>query len=233
MGTRTLRPRDAELAFDAISIEGGLLAADWLTKVAQLKAPHQNPADYGVPKGLELRDEIGRFWRVAQAHWSDFAAGRKAKADSDALARRFMLTLLREAFGFTDLEARGGPMDAGHGEPLLEGMGPPGVELGGQQWPLCGLDSAGRVPLAVAPTPSERRSEDKRPALDEPHRHLGEERRKRSAFGLVQEYLNASDAALWGLCADGLTLRLVRDNASLTRPAWVEVDLQRIFAEDL
>lgn len=215
MGTQTIHLRDAEIAFDAISIEGGLLAADWLTKVAQLKAPHQAPADYGVPKGLELRDEIGRFWRIAQAHWSDFTAGRKARADADPLARRFVLTLLRDAFGFTDLA----PQQA--------------VALGDQMWPLAALDPAGRVPVAVAPTPSERRSEDKRAALDEPHRHLGDERRKRSAFGLVQEFLNASDNALWGLCTDGVTLRLVRDNASLTRPSWVEVDLARIFTEDL
>ncbi|HMV65833.1 MAG TPA: N-6 DNA methylase [Myxococcota bacterium] len=214
MAASTLR-RDTELAFDAISIEGGLLAADWLTKVAQLKAPQQDPADYGVPKGLELRDEIGRFWRIAQAQWADFATGRKARADADALARRFVLGLLRDAFGFVDLAPK------------------EGVSLGDAVWPLAALDPAGRVPVAIAPTPSERRSEDKRPALDEPHRHLGDERRKRSAFGLVQEFLNASDDALWGLCADGVTLRLVRDNASLTRPAWVEVDLQRIFTEDL
>jgi hypothetical protein len=214
MTASTLR-RGAELAFDAISIEGGLLAADWLTRVAQLKAPHQDPPDYGVPRGLELRDEIGRAWRIAQALWADFAAGRRARAEADLLARRFVISLLRDAFGFTDLAPR------------------EGVARGDVVWPLAGLDPAGRVPLGIAPTPSERRSEDKRPALDEPHRHLGDERRKRSAFGLVQEFLNASDDALWGLCADGVTLRLMRDNASLTRPAWVEVDLQRIFTEDL
>jgi len=30
----------------------------------------------------------------------------------------------------------------------------------------------------------------------------------------------------------GLQLRIARDNASLTRPAWVEVDLERLFAEE-
>ena len=38
---------------------------------------------------------------------------------------------------------------------------------------------------------------------------------------------------LWGLATDGLSLRIARDNASLTRPAWIEADLGRIFAEDL
>ncbi len=216
--------RGTELAFDALSIEGGLLAADWLARVAQLRAPHQEPSDYGVPKGLELRDEIGRYWRIAQAHWADFTAGRKSRADPDALARRFMLALLRDAFGFTDLAERpprsagtrlfDGPEDGGR-EPVI---------LGDRAWPLTAIDPAGRVPLACAPAGS---------GLDTPHLTLGDGHRRRSAFGLIQEFLNTSDQALWGLCADGLRLRLVRDNASLTRPAWVELDLARVFTEGL
>ena len=38
---------------------------------------------------------------------------------------------------------------------------------------------------------------------------------------------------LWGLATDGQSLRIARDNASLTRPAWIEADLGRIFTEDL
>lgn len=216
--------RAAELAFDAITIEGGLLATDWLARAAQLKAPHQNPADYGVLKGLELRDEIGRYWRIAQALWAEFEAGRKTKAEPNALARRFVVSLLRDAFGFGDL-VEAPPLRAERlfeGEPDEDRRQP--IKLEGRDWPLTAIDAAGRVPLVCAPAGT---------GLDNPHRHLGDEHRKRSAFGLVQEFLNVSDHALWGLCSDGLTLRLVRDNASLTRPAWIEVDLARIFTEDL
>jgi hypothetical protein len=214
MARRSPTARAAELAFDAISIEGGLLAADWLSRAAQLKAPQQDPADYGVPKGIELRDEIGRSWRIAQAHWAEFEAGRKAKAEPDALSRRFVISLLREALGFSDLAEQQQPID-----------------LDERGWPLTAIDSAGRVPVVTVAAPSERSS--KKSALDEPHAHLGDEHRKRSAFGLVQEFLNVSKDALWGLASDGLTLRIVRDNASLTRPAWIELDLARIFTESL
>ena len=57
--------------------------------------------------------------------------------------------------------------------------------------------------------------------------------RRRSATLLLQEYLNAHQSALWGLATDGLTLRLMRDNISLTRPAWIEADLQKIFTDGL
>jgi len=56
--------------------------------------------------------------------------------------------------------------------------------------------------------------------------------RRRSAAIAVQDWLNASDDALWGLCCNGLALRLLRDNQSLTRPAFIEFDLAQIFANE-
>ena len=60
----------------------------------------------------------------------------------------------------------------------------------------------------------------------------GERLRRRSAFGLLQEFLNAQNSSLWGIVTNGLVLRIARDNASLTRPAWLEADLERLFTEE-
>jgi hypothetical protein len=98
-----LRRSEAQLGFEALSIEGGLLSPDWLSRAAQLQAGQQSEADYRVPKGLNLRDEIGRYWRIAQAHWTEFAAGRASGGDARALAERFVPSLLRESFGFISL----------------------------------------------------------------------------------------------------------------------------------
>jgi hypothetical protein len=78
----------------------------------------------------------------------------------------------------------------------------------------------GRVPVVAFPPSDE---------LDAPSTHLPSEHRRRSAASAVQEWLNASDGALWGLCSNGIQLRLARDNASLTRPAFIQADLRRIF----
>ena len=51
---------------------------------------------------------------------------------------------------------------------------------------------------------------------------------KRSPHGLVQEYLNRR-THLWGVVTDGCRLRLLRDNASLSRAAYVEFDLEAMF----
>ena len=206
MAPRRGSPGEARIAFEALSIEGGLLGAEWLGKVAQLRAVAQEPADYRVPKGLHIRDEIARSWRIAQACFREMEAGRASGGDSRALAERFLEAFLRDAFGFTSFM---------HAEPTT---------IDERVYPIRFFALGNRAPIVAAPVGV---------GLDTPLPELGDERRRRSAFGLLQEYLNASRAALWGLVTDGHSLRIGRDNASLTRPAWIDADLGRIFTEDL
>jgi hypothetical protein len=56
--------RTTALAFDAVTVEGGLIAPAMLARIAQHQAGAQAEADYGVPKGLTLRDEIARYFRI-------------------------------------------------------------------------------------------------------------------------------------------------------------------------
>ena len=205
MARRKPRGPESQLAFEAIAIEGGLLSADWLARVAQQKAGGQSDAEYRVPKGINLRDDIGRYWRIAQAHAGDFAKGRAASADARALSEQFVHALLRDCFGFTSL-AKVSP-----------------TVIKDRTYPVGAMAVGTRVPVVVAPAGE---------GLDALTSAFGDGARKRSAFGLAQECLNASDDAMWGLASDGLTLRILRDNASLTRPAWIEADLGRIFAEE-
>ena len=116
---------ETRLAFETLSIEGGLLSPEWLARVAQLAAGHQSEEDYRVPKGLSLRDEIGRYWRIAHAYWKEFAAGLEHHApgpdDVDrrrTLTERFISSLLRDVLGFSTLEAICGALDCQPGELL-------------------------------------------------------------------------------------------------------------------
>jgi len=206
VATRKGRRRDAQIGFEALSIEGGLLSADWLARVAQLSAGVQGEADYNIPRGLNLRDEIGRYWRIAQAHWNDFTTGRTGGADPKALAERFILALLRESFGFSSLK------------PVAP------VIVGDRSYPI-GYGALGNhIPVVIAPAAF---------GLDTLGPSGPDGGRRRTAFGLAQEFLNEAHLAMWGLASDGITLRILRDNASLTRPAWIEADLSRIFTEEL
>ena len=194
------------MTFDALSIKGGLLGADWLGRVAQRRADMQDPADYRVPRGLDLRDEIARSWRIAQACFRELEAGRAAGGDAHTLAARFVEPFLRDALGFASLV---------RAEPTT---------IGERAYPVRFFALGDRVPVVVAPAGA---------GLDALLPELGDDRRRRSAFGLLQETLNAAGPMRWGLATDGLSLRIARENASLTRPAWIEADLGRIFTEDL
>lgn len=56
---------------------------------------------------------------------------------------------------------------------------------------------------------------------------------KQSPHSLVQEYVNRHSETLYGLVSNGRVLRLVRDNHSLTRQAYLEFDLEAMMAGEL
>ncbi|HEY5127607.1 MAG TPA: N-6 DNA methylase [Bradyrhizobium sp.] len=194
--------RTSALAYDAITVEGALVSSAMLARIAQHKADGQEDADYGVPKGLTLRDEIARYFRIGQAMFKELMA---TETPSTAATVNFVEKLLRDVFGFADIR-RVGTRAVGDRQftITLEGLG-------------------GRVPVVVVPPADD---------LDRPSTHLTTDGRRRSAASALQDWLNADEGALWGLCTNGAQLRLVRDNASLTRPAYVEADLRRIFESD-
>lgn len=83
--------------------------------------------------------------------------------------------------------------------------------------------AGGRVPIVVVP-PSEEK-------LDRRSATLSTDRTRSPAFAL-QDQLNEHDETLWGLVTNGTLIRLMRDNASLTRPAYIEADLSQIFTNE-
>lgn len=83
--------------------------------------------------------------------------------------------------------------------------------------------AGGRIPVVVVP-PSEEKLDQRSPTLSSD--------RSRSAAFALQDYLNDHDDTLWGLVTNGTYLRLMRDNASLTRPAYIEADLKQIFQNE-
>ncbi|MBM3272707.1 SAM-dependent DNA methyltransferase, partial [Candidatus Kaiserbacteria bacterium] len=195
----------SDLNLDALRIEGSLLPAEFVQKLLELKADHQSATDYGIPPGLNLKDEVGRYWRIATALWADFKA-RSAKpgANPDKLAQsHWLVPLFTRVLGF-------------------EAWTPTsGEEIDERRFPL--THKLGAAPLLLVPHTVD---------LDRSDACFAPEGRRRSPHATVQELLNASHAALWGIVCNGHTLRLLRDNPSLTRPAYIEADLARIFEEE-
>jgi hypothetical protein len=194
--------RALALAFDAITVEGALISPAMLTRIARHDADGQNEAAYGIPKGLTLRDEIARYFRIGQALYGELTASQTPSLTATV---GFIEMLFRDVFGFVDVHRVGTrTLDDRQFAVTLEGLG-------------------GRVPVIIVPPGDE---------LDRPSTHLAVEGRRRSAASAIQDWLNTSGDAAWGMCSNGHLLRLVRDNASLTRPAYIEANLRRIFEDE-
>lgn len=205
------------IAYQAIRIEGGLAPADELSRLTTLQSPNeteQTENHYGIPKGLKLRDEIARYWKIGQNLWADFKQIRQ-RQDINAhsvTVSEFLEPLFRDVLGFVDTTS--------------------GASIGVSDFTynVGHIALGGRFPLVLVAHNQN---------LDSPAERFGElnietgKTRRRSPFMLAQEALNASNQSLWAVTSNGLTLRILRDNPSLTRPAYVEVDLEAIFDEEL
>ncbi|WP_108728117.1 Eco57I restriction-modification methylase domain-containing protein [Alcaligenes aquatilis] len=197
---KRIRKAQTTLNLPTLKLEGGLFLPDQLEKAAQGRASAQSEADYGTPKGVKLKDEYSRAFQIACAQWQHFAA-QMERADVDAmqLTMAFIHELLRDAFGYTTLQATAAQ------------------QVGELRYPVSLM--ADTLPVLVAPHTVGLDEADARFAVQ------GGGNRKKAPFQAMQELLNASEALQWGIVSNGKQLRLLRDAASLTRPSFLEVDL--------
>lgn len=206
--------RSSDTGFAALTIEGGLIAPDQVHAIASAAPDQKTAADYGCPKGTGLRDEITRYFRIAQAHWQGYARLEQPTMQQTA---EFARNLLEQAFGF-DL------------------TGPHHHIREDRRFTIAWEAKGGRVPVAIAPpAPADKGKAGDGFARALPEFGDGADGRiaRRSPTVLLQDWLNANPDFYWGLVFAGDRVRLMRDNASLTRPAWIEADLGAIFRDEM
>lgn len=195
-------------AFAAIRVQGGLLPPEFLQTIAALKAPYQGEPDYGIQTGLSLKDEIARYWRIANGIFEGYEA-RRGLSGVDmkkATMKEWLLPLLTTVLGFPNVSKEGR------------------LSMDSRTFPLSHTAFDGNIPLLVTTPDVELEASDSQ---------FGEEGRRRSPHGLIQELLNGKKEWLWGMVSNGDKIRILRKNPSLTRPAFVEADLTMIFREQL
>lgn len=204
---KKVRKTTAALNLPTLRLEGGLFLPDQLEKAALgLYPKFQSDADYHTPKGLKLKDDYSRAFQIAIAQWKHFAPQlERTDVDAGTVTQSFVQELLRDAFGYLGIT------------PIS------GITIGERHFPANLL--VGDVPVVVAPHTLDLDDPDTRFAI------AGSGSRKKSAFQLAQELLNASPDHLWAIVSNGRQLRLVRDAATLTRPSFLEVDIQDLLGD--
>lgn len=198
------RQTRSALNLPSITLEGTLFLPDQLEKAALGKAKYQSEAEYHTPKGLRLKDDYSRAFQIACAQWKHFSQLlEREDIDAKTVTETFAFELLRDVFGYAQLKET---------KSLI---------VNERSYPITFL--AGHVLMVVAPFHI--KLDDSLPLFVVE----GSGSRKKSAFQVAQELLNASDAHLWAIVTNGRQLRLLRDAASLTRPSFLEFDIQDVL----
>ena len=194
------------MKYTAIRSEGGLLPYDLLDEILAETAPGQKAADFGLPKGRRVSDEIQRVWLDAQELWSRFKAGREKLTEKDphgtTLTRdRWIGPLLTDPVRLSyDLHYQPSAV-------VLEGLTFAISHRAGEP--------ADSPPVHIEGCEIEL---DKRPP-----------KYRTSPQAMVQEFLNRSEPHLWGVVTNGLRFRLLRDSVRTARPTYLEFDLETIL----
>ena len=190
--------------FTTIRTEGGLLPPGLLARVAAGDAtlPGSSTDAYHLATGERFGEVINRSWLRLTGAWLGFRDALAATAANDpaiGLTRDRWLLILFSEFGYGRLQPARG------------------IEVNGTSYPVS--HSWGQVPLHLVGA-----------GVDLDRRSAGVAGAARtSPHSLVQELLNVDNSRLWGFVSNGLCLRILRDNHSLTRQAYVEFDLQAMM----
>lgn len=192
------------MSFVAVTIEGGLLAADLLDRLGA--APDgvegQRGHDFGY-FGPRLTEEIQAAFADLKSYWTTFQTRRQRGSENlTTLTRQVWVSQLLGRLRY-DLDFQRSA-----------------AEAGGVRYAISHRAADEMVTLPVHVVSWQQK--------------LGErtEDGKISPQALVQEYLNRSDA-LWGIVTNGRRLRLLRDSALITRPSYVEFDLEAMLDGNL
>ena len=199
------RPRSE---FQTVRSEGGLLPPDLLRRVVDRRAAlaGTDPEDYGLSPGERLNEVITHSWNRLRRHYGEFDSAAAHLPEGEAgtgLTNDKWSLPLLRVLGFGFLPASAGPEIGGRTYAIGRFFGPVPVHLVGRGLSL-DRRAAGQRGAAVV----------------NPH-------------GLVQEFLNRSDAHLWAIVSNGLRLRILRDNQTLSRQSFLEFDLEAMFAGEV
>jgi hypothetical protein len=195
-------------AFATVRSEGGLLPTDFLGRVAKQDRgiPGVRAEDYHVAHGETLGNHITESWNRLSGRWADFSRRLGSLPEDDqgtTLTRERWLLHIFTELGYGRLQTRRS------------------MTVDGKDYPVTHGWEAVPIHLVGVRTPIDRRTPGVRGAAGA------------SPHSMIQELLNRSEESQWAFLSNGRQLRVLRDNVSLTRQAYLEFDLEAMFADQV
>jgi len=191
--------------FNTIRTEGAILPAELLQRIVSGDATLEGlkSTDYHLSPSERLNEAATRSWNRLIGVWQTY--------------REILNQLPEESIGTTETRER-------WLLPLFQELGygrlqtQKSIEIEDKTYPISHKASE---PVAIHLV-SFKWDLDKRNPIAKGETKL-------SPHSLMQEFLNRSEDHLWGILSNGLKFRILRDNVSLTRAAYVEFDLQAMM----
>ncbi|MFI5458113.1 MAG: Eco57I restriction-modification methylase domain-containing protein, partial [Isosphaerales bacterium] len=194
--------------FTTVRTEGSILPADLLQRVVARESGLDGltPASYHLAEGEKLNEAINRSWNRLVGVWPGFQSLLAKLPGNDPATSTTREKWLLPLF-----------QELGYGR-LLSAKP---VEIDGKSYAVSHNWQHALIHLVGFNVDLDRRW----------HGTTGPNRT--SPHSLVREFLNQSDDHLWGFLSNGRGLRVLRDNASLTRQAYVDFDLEAMMAGEV
>jgi len=194
------------MAYVSISVEGGLSPSDLLDRIAagDSNLPGQKAADFGLDGARRLTDEIQSAFSDSRSYWDAFQRRLERSHESrTTITREDWIAKFMELLGFEKLVVQRLSAEVGREKYFISHRAG---------------DYPDASPVHVV-------------GIDQELGHRDSTSR-RSPHATVQEYLNRSDT-LWGIVTNGRRLRLLRNIARLSKPTYLEFDLEGMIAGNL
>ena len=196
--------RRQQTIFTTVHSEGAILPMDLLQRIALLDPALDalTPEAYHLLKTERLNEAINRSWNRLLSAWTIFKAAREKLPERDTGTTLTRERWLLPLFG-----------ELGYGRlPTAKA-----IEINDKSYPISHFWQ--QVPIHLVGC-----------AIDLDRMTRGVVGAARSSpSSMVQELLNRSESSLWGFVSNGLRLRILRDNVSITRQAYVEFDLEAMM----
>ena len=194
--------------FSTVYSEGAILPMDLLQRISD---PQNAQLDGLTPdayhlSAIKLNEAINRAWTSLLGAWQRFKSEQSRLAVHESgttLTRERWLLPLFSELGYGRLQAA---------KTLIVGERNYAISHSWQHTPIHLVSSKADLDRSVQGEGSAKRS---------------------SPHSLLQEMLNRSPEHLWGIVSNGLSLRILRNNVSLTRQAFVEFDLEEMFNNEV
>lgn len=188
-----------------------LFSPDLLQRVRdkrQDSCTDKDGAAFQLPAGWSVLNEIGKSFSIARASWYHFTASGHANI------KPWAHTLLKDVLGYQ--------LDECPAVGIPAGRRAADDDQPARLYPItyiAGSEANCVIPVLVVPA-----TQDLDKSMDFGHGM------KQAPARLMQQFLNESGRFLWALVTNGTTLRLMRDNPALSRPCYLEADLDTMLS---